>query len=157
MATATSQTTRAFEPSNTAISGTRRKLVVELIGTFFLVFTVGASVRTGTALAPLAIGAVLMVMVYAGGHISGGHYNPAVTLAALVRGRISGGDAIGYWAAQLFAGWVAAYVVRATVPSSPAHALAPQGHALASALVVELLFTFALADVVLNVAHSNDH
>src|ERR1700754_5349217 len=134
-----------------------RKLVVEFIGTFFLVFTVGASVRTGTSLAPLAIGAALMVMVYAGGHISGGHYNPAVTVAALVRGRISRGDAIGYWAAQLVAGWVAAYVVRATVPSSPAHALAPQGHALVSALVVELLFTFALAYVVLNVATSKDH
>jgi aquaporin Z len=52
---------------------------------------------------------------------------------------------------------VAAYVVRATVPSSPAHALAPQGHALVSALVVELLFTFALAYVVLNVATSKDH
>ena len=76
MATATSQTTRVFELSNTVIFGTGRKLVVELIGTFFLVFTVGASVRTGTALAPLAIGAVLMVMVYAGGHISGGHFNP---------------------------------------------------------------------------------
>ena len=62
-----------------------RKLVVEFIGTFFLVFTVGASVRTGTSLAPLAIGAALMVMVYAGGHISGGHYNPAVTLAARPR------------------------------------------------------------------------
>jgi aquaporin Z len=121
------------------------------------VFTVGASARTVTSLAPLAIGAALMVMVYAGGHISGGHYNPAVTLAALVRGRINGGDAIGYWAAQLVAGLVAAYVVRATVPPSPAHALAPQGHALVSALVVELLFTFALAYVVLNVATSKDH
>ena len=80
-----------------------------------------------------------------------------MTVAALVRGRISGGDAIGYWAAQLVAGLVAAYVVRATVPSSPAHVLAPQGHALASALVVELLFTFALAYVVLNVATSKDH
>src|ERR1700738_4795001 len=123
MATATSQTTRAFELSNTVISGTRRKLVVELIGTFFLVFTVGASVRTGTSLAPLAIGAVLMVMVYAGGHISGGHYNPAVTVAALVRGRIGGADAIKYWMAQLVAGLVAAYVVRATVTSSPARPL----------------------------------
>src|ERR1700732_617060 len=102
MATATSETTRAFELSNTTVNlGTRRKLVVEFIGTFFLVFTVGASVRTGTSLAPLAIGAVLMVMVYAGGHISGGHYNPAVTMAALVRGRIGAGDAIGYWMAQL--------------------------------------------------------
>jgi len=139
------------------LNRTTRKLVVEFIGTFFLVFTVGASARTVTSLAPLAIGAALMVMVYAGGHISGGHYNPAVTLAALVRGRINGGDAIGYWVAQLVAGLVAAYVVRATVPPSPAHALAPQGHALVSALVVELLFTFALAYVVLNVATSKDH
>jgi aquaporin Z len=157
MTTATSQATPAFELSNTVIFGTGRKLVVELIGTFFLVFTVGASVRTGTALAPLAIGAVLMVMVYAGGHISGGHYNPAVTLAALVRGRIGAGDAIGYWMAQLVAGLLAAVVVRATVSTSQAHALAPTGHALASALIVEFLYTFALAYVVLNVATSKDH
>ena len=157
MATATSQTTRAFELSNTVISGTGRKLVVELIGTFFLVFTVGASVRGGSSLAPLAIGAVLMVMVYAGGHISGGHYNPAVTLGALVRGRIGAGDAIGYWVTQLVAGLLAAAVVRATVSTSQAHPLAPTGHALASALIVEFLYTFALAYVVLNVATSKDH
>src|ERR1700740_1137098 len=100
MATATSQTTRAFEHSNTVIFGLRRKLVVELFGTFFLVFTGGASVRTGTALAPLAIGAVLMVMVYAGGHILGGHYNLAVTLSVLVRRRIAVRDAFLYWLEQ---------------------------------------------------------
>ena len=157
MATATSQTTRPFELSNTVIFGTGRKLVVELIGTFFLVFTVGAGVRGGSSLAPLAIGAVLMVMVYAGGHISGGHYNPAVTIAALVRGRIGAGDAIGYWVTQLVAGLLAAAVVRATVSTSQAHPLAPTGHALASALIVEFLYTFALAYVVLNVATSKDH
>jgi aquaporin Z len=157
MATATSQTTRAFELSNTVIFGTTRKLVVEFIGTFFLVFTVGASSLSGASLAPLAIGAVLMVMVYAGGHISGGHYNPAVTIAALVRGRIGAGDAIGYWGAQLIAGLLAAVVVRATVSASAAHTLAPHGDALTSALIVEFLFTFALAYVVLNVATSKDH
>ena len=157
MATATSQTTRPFELSNAMILGTGRKLVVEFIGTFFLVFTVGASVRTATSLAPLAIGAALMAMVYAGGHISGAHYNPAVTLGALVRGRIGAGDAIGYWVTQLVAGVLAAVVVRATVSASQAHPLAPTGHALASALVVEFLFTFALAYVVLNVATSKDH
>jgi aquaporin Z len=136
---------------------TTRKLVVEFIGTFFLVFTAGASSLSGTSLAPLAIGAVLMVMVYAGGHISGGHYNPAVTIAALVRGRIGAGDAIGYWVAQLIAGVLAAVVVRATVSASPAHTVAPHGHALTSALIVEFLFTFALAYVVLNVATSKDH
>ena len=86
------------------LNATARKLVVELIGTFFLVFTVGASVRNGSSLAPLAIGAALMVMVYAGGHISGGHYNPAVTVAALTRGRIGLREAVGYWIVQLVGG-----------------------------------------------------
>src|ERR1700736_3725040 len=91
------------EESTEVISGPPSgvKYAVEAIGTFFLVFTVGAAVGAGGQFAPLAIGAVLMVMVYAGGHISGGHYNPAVTMAALVRGRIGAGDAIGYWMAQL--------------------------------------------------------
>ena len=60
------------------------KYLTELIGTFFLVLTIGLSVLGGTPMAPLAIGAVLMVMVYMGGHVSGGHYNPAVSLAVLV-------------------------------------------------------------------------
>jgi aquaporin Z len=136
---------------------TIRKLVVEFIGTFFLVFTVGASVRSGNALAPLAIGSALMVMVYAGGHISGGHYNPAVTLAALVRGRIESRGAVGYWIAQLAAGLVAAVLVRITINTGQPHPVAPAGHAMVSALIVELLFTFALAYVVLNVATSSDH
>ena len=65
-----------------------RKYVTEFIGTFGLVFTVGCAVMGKAALAPLAIGAALMVFVYAGGHISGGHYNPAVSLAAYLRGRL---------------------------------------------------------------------
>jgi aquaporin Z len=85
-----------------------RRVLTELIGTFFLVFTVGCTVLGKVALAPLAIGAVLMVMVYAGGHISGGHYNPAVTLAVLVRGQIGRVDAAGYWVAQLAGGLLAA-------------------------------------------------
>ena len=59
-----------------------RKLTVEFIGTFFLVFTVGtatAKINPSGVVAPLAIGAVLMVMVFAGGRVSGGHYNPAVS------------------------------------------------------------------------------
>jgi aquaporin Z len=139
------------------LTGAGQKYATELIGTFFLVFTVGASVLSGVALAPLAIGSVLMVMVYAGGHISGGHYNPAVTMAALVRGRIGGGDAAGYWIAQLVAGVVAALVVRGVVtPAASAKTLALSGH-IPAAVVAELLFTFALAYVVLNVATSKDH
>lgn len=134
-----------------------RKLVVEFIGTFFLVFTVGASVRTGTVLAPLAIGSALMVMVYPGGHISGAHYNPAVTVAVLVRNRIGAGEAVWYWIAQFLGGVAAALVVRATVSPAEGHQVAPHGHDLATVLILELLYTFALAYVVLNVATSKDH
>jgi aquaporin Z len=140
-----------------ALNEATRKLAVELIGTFFLVFTVGASVYSGSPLAPLAIGASLMVMIYAGGHVSGGHYNPAVTLAVLVRGRIGAADAVGYWLAQLVAGLLAALVVRGVVTRAPATPVALSGHGLVAAFVVELLFTFALAYVVLNVATSKDH
>src|SRR4051794_39586525 len=90
----------------------RAKYAVEAIGTFFLVFTVGAAAGSANPLAPLGIGAVLMVMVYAGGHLSGGHYNPAVTLAVLVRRRIRLRDAVAYWIFQLGAGLLAAVVVR---------------------------------------------
>ncbi|NQE85778.1 MIP/aquaporin family protein [Nocardia terpenica] len=134
-----------------------RRLAVEAIGTFFLVFTVGTAVHSGSALAPLAIGAALAVMIYAGGHISGGHYNPAVTMAALVRGRIEASVATGYWVAQLAAGVVAALIVRAVTGPAADRSLSPSGHLLAGALTVELPFTFALAYVVLNVATSADH
>ncbi|MCW2538297.1 MAG: permease, glycerol uptake facilitator, partial [Frankiales bacterium] len=91
------------------------KYAVEAIGSFFLVFTVGAAVGSGSPLAPLGIGAVLMVMIYAGGHLSGGHYNPAVTMAVLIRRRIGLRDAVGYWVVQFGAGLLAAVVVRTVV------------------------------------------
>jgi aquaporin Z len=134
-----------------------QKYAVELIGTFFLVFTVGATVIGGSVSAPLAIGATLMVMVYAGGHISGGHYNPAVTTAALVRGRITPRDAVGYWVAQLAGGLIAAAAVAGVLHGAQPRAGALSGNALIVALVVEMLFTFALCYVVLNVATSKDH
>ena len=80
------------------------KLIVEFIGTFFLVFTVGQTVKSPDAaplLAPLAIGAALMVMVYAGGHFSGGHYNPAVTLGVTLRGKATWAEAGPYMVAQV--------------------------------------------------------
>jgi aquaporin Z len=136
------------------------RYAVEAIGTFFLVFTVGAAVGSASPLAPLAIGAVLMVMVYAGGHLSGGHYNPAVTLAVLVRGRIQLRDAAVYWVVQLGAGLLAALVVRDILdPVQLArHAtMTLSGHAVVAAFVAEMLFTFALCYVVLNVATSKSH
>src|SRR5664279_5496851 len=87
-----------------------KKYLAEFIGTFFLVLTVGCTVIPGTAgvIPPLAIGAALMVMVFAGGHVSGGHYNPAVTLAVFMRGRLASKEVVPYWMAQLAAGVVAA-------------------------------------------------
>ena len=133
------------------------KYGAEAIGTFFLVFTVGAALGSRSQFAPLAIGAILMVMIYAGGHISGGHYNPAVTLSVLVRHRIAVRDAFMYWIVQFGAGLLAAVVVRGIV--DPARAtttvtMTLTGEALLAAFVVELLFTFALCYVVLNVATS---
>lgn len=134
-----------------------RKYAVEAIGTFFLMFTVAMCVLGGVALTPLAAGAVLMVMIYAGGHISGGHYNPAVTLAVLVRRRIGVADAVGYWIAQLVAGVVAGIVAKAVVAPAATKPLTLTGHAFTAAALAELLFTFALCYVVLNVATSKDH
>ena len=142
-------------PSRAAVAS--RKYVVELIGTFFLVFTVTMTASVaGVILAPLAIGSALMVMIYAGGHISGGHYNPAVTVAALVRGRIGAADAVGYWIAQFVGGALAALIARGVLPRGPVAPMNLTGH-IGAAFVAELLFTFALTWVVLNVATSKDH
>jgi aquaporin Z len=99
------------------INGTSRKLFVELIGTFFLVFTVGASVRNGSSLAPLAIGAVLMSMIYASSHISGGHVNPAVALGGAVMGLFAWPTLWIYLVAELLAGAAAGLAFRALNPN----------------------------------------
>ena len=130
-----------------------RKLVVEFIGTFFLVFTVGMAVISPGAgeFAGLAIGSVLAVMIFAGGHISGGHYNPAVTLGVLMRGKVTMNEAVGYWVVQVAAGIVAALAVMLMKPEMPAEVLNGSLD-IVPALLAEFLFTFALVYVVLNVA-----
>ena len=132
------------------------KYLTEFIGTFFLVFTIGCAVGGKAELAPLAIGGVLMAMIYAGGHVSGAHYNPAVTLAVLIRGRCSAADAIPYFMAQIGGAAVAALSAGFVLPKGaidPGKAL-DLSNLVLPALVVEALFTFALAYVVLNVATS---
>lgn len=133
------------------------KYATEAIGTLFLVFTIGAAVRSGNPLAPLGIGAILMAMIYAGGHVSGAHYNPAVTLAVLVRRRIDLQSAIGYWVAQFAGSLAGAAIVASVIAGSDTKPLALSGHAMVAAVVVEFLFTFALCYVVLNVATSKHH
>src|ERR1700744_4152823 len=133
-----------------------RKYAVEAIGAFFLTFVVVVSVLSHSVFTPMAAGATLMVMIYAGGHISGGHYNPAVTMGALVRGRIGIGDAIPYWIAQVVGGVVAGVIARAVVNPVRVTPLTLSGHTEVAAAVVELLLTFALSYVMLNVATSKD-
>ena len=140
------------------------KYLVELIGTFFLVLTVASTalLNAGSPLAPIAIGSALMVMIYAGGHISGGHYNPAVSLGALLRGRLGAKDIIPYIVAQLI-GAVLAVIAAKTLFPEQANSIAIAIEASKSTIpaatpallpifLAEFLFTFALVYVVLNVA-----
>jgi aquaporin Z len=129
-----------------------KKYLVEFIGTFFLVLTVGMTVIEPGAvgdLAPLAIGSALMIMVYAGGHVSGGHYNPAVTIAVWLRGRCARAEVPGYIGSQIAAGIVAAFVVLG-LKGDPS--VSVMTIAVFPALIAEFVGTFALAYVVLNVA-----
>jgi aquaporin Z len=133
------------------------KLVVEFIGTFFLVFTVGQTVKgpdNAAVLAPLAIGSALMVMVYAGGPFSGGHYNPAVTLGVTLRGKMTWADAVPYMVAQVIGAVVAAGLVlfiKASTTGKPAESH-PNEYQMIAQAVGDFLFTFALVYVVLNSA-----
>jgi len=131
------------------------RYLTEMIGTFFLVLTVGLTVLDGTPFAPLAIGSVLMVMVYMGGHISGGHYNPAVTLGVMMRGAMEKTDAIPYMVAQLVGGVLASVMVMLITGGTFAPAPAADA-GMAAVLLSEFLFTFALVLVVLNVATDPD-
>jgi aquaporin Z len=128
-----------------------QKYLAEFIGTFFLVLTVGCTgIAAGAGvIPPLAIGSVLMVMIYAGGSISGAHYNPAVTLGVFLRGRCSAMDVVPYIAAQVIGAVAAAVsVMYLKVGASAKVFQAPIG----PGFVAEVLFTFALVYVILNVA-----
>lgn len=134
-----------------------KKYLVEFIGTFFLVFTIGMTVISpgAGAMAPLAIGSVLAVMIFAGGHVSGGHFNPAVTLGVWLRGRCDTADVVPYMGSQAAGALVAALAVKAlktglvTKAAAIGGAMTPE---ILPALLAEFLFTFALVWVVLNVA-----
>lgn len=131
-----------------------RRYLTEFIGTLFFVLIIGLIVTPGaSALAPLIIGSTLMVMVYMGGHISGGHYNPAVTLAVYLRGKFLAGDVVPYIVAQILGGTVGAYLSWLLLGQSFAPAPAETATTM-GALLVEFLFTFLLALTVLNVAAS---
>ncbi|HEX2862872.1 MAG TPA: aquaporin [Lacunisphaera sp.] len=134
-----------------------KKYLVEFIGTFFLVFTIGMTVIAPGAgnMAPLAIGSCLAVMIFAGGHISGGHFNPAVTIGVWLRGKCPTSDVAPYFGAQLAAATLASFTVKALKTGLVAKAVAltgPMAPEVGPALIAEFLFTFALVWVVLNTA-----
>ena len=127
------------------------RYLTEFIGTFFLVLTIGLTVVAGTALAPLAIGCSLMIMVYMGGHVSGAHYNPAVSLAVLLRGKLDAKDFVPYVVVQVAGALCAALVVKFLLGQTFAPAPG-DGVNVVQALLAEALYTFALCLVFLNVA-----
>lgn len=131
-----------------------RKYVIEFIGTFFLVLAVCAAVRSQQELqsfAPLFVGLVLVALVYAGKPFSGAHYNPAVSLAIFLRGKIRLVDMIGYWVIQLMAGVIAAIVAAKVLNYHTTMATVEEP---VVALIAEGIGTFALVLVILCVATS---
>lgn len=128
------------------------KYICEFIGTFFLVLTIGCTVIGAPAgvIPPLAIGAALMVMIFAGGHISGAHYNPAVTIGVLIRGKVKAADVLPYIVAQLLGAALATFIVSRFLRAGID--VTPMNPKIGPALLAEFLFTFALVYVILNAA-----
>lgn len=125
--------------------------VSEFVGTFFLVLTIGYNVLQRTALAPISIGAIYMAMIFSTGKVSGGHFNPAVTLGVLIRGKVDPLNAVAYVCSQLLGGLLASCVYMEVLGAT--FTLRPGiGYTLTDAAVVELLFTAALVFVYLSVA-----
>ena len=132
----------------------RAKLLTEFAGSFFFMSVIALSGYAGP-LAPLAIGLALAAMVYMGGHVSGAHYNPAVSFALLLRRVIDARTMGFYWAAQVIGGLIAFTV--ADMISGHTPGLRPgAGASVLAALVAEVVFTAALATVVLNVAATRE-
>jgi aquaporin Z len=122
------------------------KYVAEAVGTFALVFTVGVGLGSRSPVVAVGIGAILMALIYAGGHRAGAHFNPAITLAATLWGRIPLRDAAACWLAQLAGGLCAAIATRLTMGTVQFDVLS--GRTLVAAFAAELLFALVLAHVV---------
>ena len=135
------------------MTGTLRSAIAELVGTFVFVFAIIGAVNSGSPLTPLAIGFALMIMVYATGHISGAHLNPAVSVGVWLRGAIGLVGLGVYIVAQLVGAALAAALSLVLWPAAEA----PVAVEVGPAILAEALWTFVLVYVVLNVATSKDH
>ena len=135
-----------------------KKYVAEFIGSFFLVFVIVLVANNGTgALAPLAMGAILTVMAYAARDLSGAHFNPALSLAALMRGQLSRFDFPYYVVAQLLGAMLAALLATFLLRSGGGPPPEPRSYDGLPALLAEFFGSFALVYVVLNVVGRRDH
>jgi len=142
--------------TNADNSGAFRKYVVEFVGTFFLLMAITMAVSGGLGhFAPLAIGTMLMVMVFAGGHISGAHYNPAVSVAVYLRGKLNAGDLLPYMVAQFLGGTLAVMLAGFLLESMGVAEPSPKDLDIVPSLIAELIGTIALVYVMLNVATSS--
>jgi aquaporin Z len=144
-----------------------KRLAAEAIGTFWLVFGgCGSAVLAagfpelgiGFAGVALAFGLTVLTMVYALGPISGGHFNPAVSLGLAIGGRFAWGELLPYWIAQVAGGLVAALFVIASgqpewVPGGFASngygANSPGGYGLIACLLIEVVLTAGFLLVIL--------
>jgi aquaporin Z len=132
------------------------KTLTEFLGTFFFLLVFALVAVNGAGGAPFAVGGMLMVMVYMGGHVSGAHYNPAVSTAVLLRGKMETKDFGPYLIAQIVAG-ILAFAAGFWITGSTVGLMPAEGVDVVKALIVEILFTCALALTVLNVATSKDN
>jgi MIP family channel proteins len=134
----------------------QRKLVAEFVGTFALIFFGAGSALLGADVVgqALANGLAIGLMVTAVGHISGGHFNPAVTLSMLVTRRIEPIEGVLYWIFQLAGAVAAALVLLAIYPHHGSLGSPAVGDTFSSgnALVAEIVGTFFLVFVIYGVA-----
>lgn len=125
---------------------------MELVGTAILLMTIQVSVGIGSDLAPLAIGGVLITIVYAGGPISGAHYNPAISLAILLRGEMTLHHMLVYWVSQIVGGCLGALLGGVLDGGVYSNVALGSKSTMTQALLAEVIFTFLLCFVVLSVA-----
>lgn len=137
--------------TNTDASAAFRKYVVEFIGTFFLVMCITMTVGSGFGqFAPLATGLTLIMLVYTGGHISGSHFNPAISLAVYLRGKLNAGDLLPYMVGQFMGSVLAVMLAGFLLGSNEVEEPPMKELDIIPALIAELLGTILCVFVYLN-------
>jgi aquaporin Z len=148
------------ETASGTASGRRpaARFAMEAVGNFVLVFAFGVAISTHSWFSPLLIGAPLVAMIYFSNRVPGGHYNPAMTIAMLIRRRLAVRTALAFWLVQVGAGLLAALSVHAIVDPrqlAVTAAMTLKGSTLLAAFALELVLTCALCCVALEVSTGN--